>query len=221
MAPPYHGNHFGFSFSIPLDHLQSIPFQHFELKPNFERNTNANEIIENLVGSGSMQFRSITNCGKYVIQILNKNGKQLAVTVNEYDQKADAESDIKKIVAQLYTFTDGAFSDKIKHFAYYGDGQKVDETFFSFQMSFVLPSWPVRFQSRSFKIKFNNIVFEQVPAHIAFQAYWLNLKEMVLFEQHYYKWLSLVGKTDLDQEQMNHAYQLILIIQKLHQQTLQ
>ena len=221
LAPSFHGNHFGFSFSIPLDDVQSIPFQHFELKSNGDRNTDINEIIENLEGSGSMQFRSITTNNKYVIQLLNKEGKQLAVTVNQYDFKHQAESDIKKIVDKLYTFAHKEFSDKIKYFAHYGDGQKVDETFFSFQMSFILPSWPVRFQSKSFKVKFNNIVFEQVPAHIAFQTYWLNLKEMVEFEQQYYKWLSLVGKEDLSQEQMNRAYQLIQTIQKHHQQTLQ
>jgi hypothetical protein len=217
LAPEFHGNHFGFSFSIPLDEDNSILFQHFELKSNNERNLDANEVIKNLVGSGTMQFRSITSGGKYVVQILNEDGKQLAVTVNQYDQKQLAENDIQKIVAQLYTFTYNKFSDKIEYFAYYGDGRRVNETFFSFQMSFVLPSWPVRFQSKSFRVKFNNIVFEQVPAHIAFQSYWMNLKEMVAFEQHYYKWLSLVGKEDLSSEQMNRAYQLIQIIQKLHQ----
>ncbi|UTW66999.1 hypothetical protein KFE94_02465 [bacterium SCSIO 12643] len=221
LAPSYHGNHFGFSFTIPLNDNTEIEFNHFELKSIGDRNSVIEELIENLIGSGSLQFRSITCDNKYVIQILNKNGDQLAVTVNAYDHKHESENEIKKIVDQLYTFAEKYFADRFTHFAYYGEGQKVDETFFTFQISFILPAWPVRFQSESFKAKFNNIVFEQVPAHIAFQSYWLDLNEMVAFEKLYYKWLSLLGKNSLDQEQMNRSYQLIQTIQNLHQQMLQ
>jgi len=221
LAPAYHGNHFGFSFSIPLDENTEIEFNHFELKSIGDRNQIIQELIDNLIGTGTLQFRSITCDNKYVIQILNNRGDQLAVTVNTYDHKHESESCIKKIVDQLYTFAEKHFADQFTHFAYYGENQKVDETFFTFQISFVLPAWPVRFQSNSFKAKFNNIVFEQVPAHIAFQTYWLDLNEMVAFEKLYYKWLSLLGKNSLDQEQLNRSYQLIQMIQNLHQQMLQ
>lgn len=217
LAPSYHGEHFGFSFSIPIDATSNILFKQFELKSNNERNIDAKEIILNMVGTGTMQFRSITFNGKYVIQILNHQGKQLAVTENQYDQKDQSENDIKKLILQLSTFSPNEYANKLEHFAHYGPGQKVNETFFSFQISFVLPSWPVRFQSESFRIKFDNIVFEQIPAHIAFKSYWLNLNDMVGFEKNYYQWLSLAGKKNLDAEQLNQAYQLIQSIQQINQ----
>ncbi len=191
LAPSYHGNHFGFSFSIPMDDDTEIEFNHFELKSIGDRNLVIEELIENLIGAGTLQFRSITCDNKYVIQILNKSGDQLAVTVNSYDHKHESESEIKRIVSQLYTFAENYFSDRFTHFAYYGENQKVDETFFTFQISFILPAWPVRFQSESFKAKFNNIIFEQVPAHIAFRSYRLDHNEMVAYEKLYNKWLSI------------------------------
>src|SRR5690606_5203607 len=102
----------------------------------------------------------------------------------------------------------GQFKEKVNYYAYYGDN-KVDETFYSFQMSIIMPSWPVRFQDNNFRTKLENIVYEQAPIHIAFQSYWIDLMDMADFEKVYYKWLGLVSNNAYAEEQMNHAYELI------------
>jgi hypothetical protein len=172
--------------------------------------------MANLTGKGSMQFRLIGKGEKYVIQILTKEGTQLAVSPNMYDDKQTAQAQIDAIVKQLYTFKKGQFAEAVIYYAHYGDN-KVDENFFSFQMSVILPSWPVRFQDDNFKTKFENIVYEQAPVHIAFQLYWLDLMEMADFEKTYYKWLGLVANNEQTAEQMKQAYELITKIQQYHQ----
>jgi|TARA_B110000240_G_C13510429_1_gene459058 hypothetical protein len=216
LSPPYHGNNFGFSFSIPLIENTSIEFNPVNLQSNEKRNIDVNTIMANLTGKGSMQFRLIGKGEKYVIQILTKEGTQLAVSPNMYDDKQTAQAQIDAIVKQLYTFKKGQFAEAVIYYAHYGDN-KVDENFFSFQMSVILPSWPVRFQDDNFKTKFENIVYEQAPVHIAFQLYWMDLMEMADFEKTYYKWLGLVANNEQTAEQMKQAYELITKIQQYHQ----
>jgi len=218
LAPPYHGDYFGFSFSIPLIGNTTIEFNQINLQSNKKRNLDVNTVLANLTGDGTMQFRVIGKGEKYVIQILTKEGTQLAVTPNSYNDKQIAQTQINDIVNQLNTFKQDQFAEEVIYYAHYGDN-KVDETFFSFQMSVVMPSWPVRFQDKNFRTKFDNIVYEQAPVHIAYQSYWLDLIKMADFEKSYYKWLGLISNNKQIEEQMNHAYELITKIQQYHQPT--
>lgn len=218
LAPPYHGTYFGFSFSIPLPEGKEVPFNQIKLQANGDRNKCVDHIITNLIGSGTLQLRVIGKGDVYVIHILTKEGEPLAITTNSYHDKQSAQDEADNIVKQLYTFEQGQFAQAVNYFAYYGDN-KVDETFFSFQMSIVMPSWPVRFQDENFRTKLENIIYEQAPIHIAFQSYWLDLMTMADFEKTYYNWLGLISNNEHVEEQMNHAYELITKIQHYYHQT--
>lgn len=217
LAPPYHGNYFGFSIAVPLADGKQVEFNQVKLQSNGDRNTGVNTIINNLIGVGTLQFRVIGKEDHYMIQILTKAGEQLAETTNTYSEKQAAQDEADNIVKQLYTFEPGQFKNSVNYFAHYGEN-KVDETFFSFQMSIVMPSWPVRFQDDNFRTKLENIIYEQAPIHIAFQSYWLDLMAMAEFEKSYYKWLGLVSNNKHEEEQMNHAYELITKIQQHYHQ---
>ena len=217
LAPPYQDNYFGFSFKIPLDNDFLLAFNHCVLKSNQERNNDVNELLANLCGSGTMQFRVISVDDKYVIQILTKKGNQLAVTTNTYPNKQAARDEVTLIVKQLYTFKPGQFAESVMYYAYYGKN-KVDEVFFSFQMSFILPAWPVRFQDINFKKKFENVAYEQVPVHLVFQSYWLSLADMETFESCFYKWFNIASEKEMIQEKMTYAHELITMIQQFYEQ---
>ncbi|PHR46565.1 MAG: hypothetical protein COA32_10500 [Fluviicola sp.] len=218
LAPPYHGNYFGFSFSIPMLDGKMIEFIQVKLQSNGDRNVCVDKVVSNLVGSGNLQLRVIGKGDGYVIRVLTKAGNALAVTANSYDDKQTAQEEADNIVKQFYTFEKEQFKEKVSYYAYYGD-KKVDETFYSFQMSMIMPSWPVRFQDHNFRTKLTNITYEQAPIHIAFQSFWLDLMEMIHFEKVYYKWLGLVSNNEYAEEQMTHAYELITKIQQYNQKS--
>ena len=219
LAPPYTGNYFGFSFTLSLDDSRSLTFEQTGLKSCNDRNLDVQEITSNLNGGNTTPFRVVSINEKFVIQIFDENEQQLAVTTNTYDDEQAAQQDLALIVRQLNIAEPMQLVDKLSYFAYYGN-QKVNETFFSFQMSFVLPSWPVRFQHNNFRTKFDNIAYEQVPIHIAFQSYWLDLRDMAAFEKHYYQWVGLSGKESVEAK-MTSAYALINLIQQFKQLTKQ
>jgi len=213
LAPPYHGDFFGFSFPLPYGENKTITFEQAYLSSNYQRNINVDEIVANLYKEGSLQLRPIKMGDTYSIQIFDSKGEQLATSVERFNTVHDALVDIKKIVEKLHTFQQWQFDPEIEYTAHYGE-HKVEESFFSFKMSFILPAWPVRFQDVNFRTKFDNIVGEQAPVHIACGSCWIDLEEMITFEEVYFQWLEIIYSNTLAEEQMNLAYQLITHIQK-------
>lgn len=71
------------------------------------------------------------------------------------------------------------------------NGQVVNEDFFDFQISIVLPNWPVRFQDERFKTFFTDLVYERCPAHIQNSINWLDPIEMRAFEEAYQDWTEI------------------------------
>lgn len=213
LAPPFHGNHFGFEFQLPLNETQNISFKHIALKSNGHRNLDVNHLIQNLNTQGTLQFKVISVNFQYVIQILSKDGTQLATTSATYVEKSAAQKDKERLLQQLEKIEEEIILNSLAYYAYYNEEDRVNEAFFSFKMSFLMPSWPVRFQNKNFRIKFENIIYEHAPVHIAFHSYWLGIPQMGDFESVYYKWVTLIANNDYAQEQMEYAYQLIQLIQ--------
>ncbi|WP_340065860.1 hypothetical protein [Ascidiimonas aurantiaca] len=212
LAPPYHGNFFGFSFCLSYGENKTITFEQAYLSSNYERNIYVNEIVANLYRDGTLQLRPIKMGETYSIQIFDSKGEQLATSVERFDTVHDALGEIKEIVEKLRSFQQWQFDPEVVYTAYYGEN-KVEESFFSFQMSFILPAWPVRFQDDNFRTKFDNIVGEQAPVHIACESCWIDLEEMITFENVYFQWLEIIYSNTLTEEQMDLAYQLITLIQ--------
>ena len=52
---------------------------------------------------------------------------------------------------------------------------------FSNKISFICPSWPARFQNSEFISLFKLYIKKYIPAHIGFNFFVLNIKEMSVF----------------------------------------
>lgn len=67
---------------------------------------------------------------------------------------------------------------------------------YSQQISFVMPAWAGRFQSKKMKALFENVVRINAPAQLAVHFQWLTIEEMAIFEDKYVAWLSEKQKID-------------------------
>jgi hypothetical protein len=67
----------------------------------------------------------------------------------------------------------------------------VPDDFYSYRVSVVLPNWPVRFQSDEFKLYAEQLMFENAPAHLAIDCFWLSVGQMKEFEGLYSQWKTL------------------------------
>jgi hypothetical protein len=60
---------------------------------------------------------------------------------------------------------------------------------YSFQISFVLPTWLPRFKDTEFRQLLTETIIRETPAHIAINIHWFNRRQMNAFEQVYGNWL--------------------------------
>lgn len=72
-----------------------------------------------------------------------------------------------------------------------------EEFVFSNAVSFILPSWPSRFQNEEFITLFRGLVSENIPAHFTAEVYLLDPEKLSAFEDLFGKWLQMKTK-DMD-----------------------
>lgn len=72
-----------------------------------------------------------------------------------------------------------------------GEWSKVSQSAdpFSFQISFIFPDWPKRFQDLSFKQLIYDTLIAETPAHITIYCHWFNPEQLREFETTYALWL--------------------------------
>jgi len=91
-----------------------------------------------------------------------------------------------------------------------------DEDPYSFRASVVLPYWPSRFQSLTFRNFFENLIREQAPAHVQLKICWVDHLQMESFEQALQKWLIALKTESFGSSILVEAQnQLLTLLQQL------
>ena len=91
-----------------------------------------------------------------------------------------------------------------------------DEDPYSFRASVVLPYWPSRFQSLTFRNFFENLIREQAPAHVQLKICWIDHLQMESFEQALQKWLIALKTESFGSSILVEAQnQLLTLLQQL------
>lgn len=98
----------------------------------------------------------------------------------------------------------------------YGNDALVEEDFFSFRLSVVLPSWPARFQDDKFRHYLEKTFIENTPAHIRLFFVWLDFSKMEQFETIYFNWLTEINKSRLSLPALESSNSLISWLSKIN-----
>ncbi len=212
LAPPYLGRHFGFKICIKNNNEEVVCFQHYQLENYQKRNKWVKRIHDNIKNPSGLQFRVNRIENKYVIRILDDGGTIIAQSIRRYAEETEAHTMFG--AKRASSGRQNLQICTIEFISNYGKGNYVEESFFSFQISFMLPSWPVRFQDLNFRSKLNDLLHEHAPAHIAHQSYWLDVEDMADFEFKYGNWKSYLSQSSSVEERLKHAYTLIDAIKK-------
>jgi hypothetical protein len=220
LAPPVRGYHFGFSFKLKLSTTETLEFKQTKLLDNHNRNRFVDSLKSQMEEGQGLKFNRTGEQGSFGIEIYKTENKPLAISTRRFVTIKEVEDRISML--EKVGETQGSFEIlNQKYCAYYDkeETKKVDEAFFSFRMSFVLPSWPVRFQAASFKKQFSNILYQHAPIHIQYQTYWLGLPKLRDFEETYFAWLEKLSDEKMTEKRMSIAYDLVEKIKKLHKYT--
>lgn len=130
--------------------------------------------------------------GTYVVKASTHDPKIFffaAGYINEKEAKKELEN-----IKSLLTSNGGDVSFWNSNFV--AENRQKEETLFSddpysWRISLILPSWSVRFQSEKLMRLFENIVKLHLPAHLQVSFFWINMEEMLQFEEAYFNWRKL------------------------------
>ncbi len=219
LLPSFFESNFGFEIDFSLlDTALEMTWVHYDKTTFVKRNTIISSLINDLLNkklSYEIQFFG----GVYRLLIGSSEGDILARSKNDFLTEKAANNAIKNLQSIVVNFEKEHLEVLAACYVYYGN-KPVDEQFFSFRMSFIMPSWPVRFQNENFKKIFETTVYEELPIHIHSDIYWLHYNELQLFERYYFKWLSLLKMEnptrEIEEKIQGISYELIRLLQQFN-----
>ncbi|WP_303315339.1 hypothetical protein Q4Q34_15515 [Flavivirga abyssicola] len=215
LLPSYFEDYYGFKMDFSLlNPSLKIVCSHFQPATFSKRDENIASLIEALL-TQEIQFTIEPNKRKYRLKISSLNGDVLAVSNNDFQSEAELQKTVELLKNEMINTQKDDIEAITKCYVFYDKDHAVDEQFFSFRMSFIMPMWPVRFQNENFKNLFETTIYEQMPIHIRSDSYWLDYKTMSQFETCYFKWLELLRLRESKEDLMSQAYQLIVLLQEL------
>jgi hypothetical protein len=84
-----------------------------------------------------------------------------------------------------------SFEEKTGFYIQYNEGERdIPESYFTYKISLVFPSWTARFNNEEFRPIVKDLVWEQKPATVYADIHWLSPNEMKDFEKLLKKWQS-------------------------------
>lgn len=92
----------------------------------------------------------------------------------------------------------------------------LEEKYYAFRMSIVLPKWCNRFNNEDFKQLFFQTVQENIPAHIKVDYHWMSFEELMEFETAYEFWLNEKQKNEETTVTIDTASYIVTHLLKLH-----
>lgn len=218
LAPTYSANYYGFELDMKqLNPDIKVVFQQFELVPLMTRNKSVKYMQSYFYANTSQAEKDkrkniwIEDTQQGFRLIMQDRIKKIAVSKEYYQTQEEAEAIIVLINHMDANNSDESAFNPVMY-AYYGPN-RIEESFFTFQMSFFLPNWPARFQNLQFQKLFNNTLQDQAPVQIENNIYWLNIADMTEFEKLYFGWINLMQSKESEEDLQRAKYKLLCYIQ--------
>ncbi len=225
LLPPYQKPHFWFQINFWF--LDSLKFNLVLAPKEFmacsERDDKITKFVDQLF-LGELKYSVVSQDDCYGFEVWStlkdgEIGEFLTVSYNEYATEEEANTVIDILKGIITKIDKDQLESIITCYVDYGNNEEpIEERFFSFKASFILPSWPVRFQNKNFKKMFENTVYEEFPIHINYDIHWVDYEKLKIFETSYFKWLKVSSIEGYNEARTNLAYELILILQELIKQ---
>ncbi|OCX53152.1 hypothetical protein BEL04_02215 [Mucilaginibacter sp. PPCGB 2223] len=131
-----------------------------------------------------------TTVNNAIMSEISQMGKLINHTGNVYTDIVSLYSLLNQYGQQLYP--------RFKMLVHVKDNEMINEDFFSFNMTVILPEWPARFQDKSFMASAEGLLKYHAPAHINLHIKWFGLNKMKRFEELFFEWRKslITGKVE-------------------------
>lgn len=159
------------------------------------------------------EVNQVKTSSKFFISVSNVLGKRILKSNKYFKTKDEANNHIKFLVNFFIQKKQNNIPvEEISQIKMDIDKSNEFPSDFKFsnKISFICPNWPARFQNTEFISLFKLYIKKYIPAHIDFNFFLLNLKEISVFEDIYFNWLKKKSKKSKDLDK--YSIQLIQLI---------
>jgi hypothetical protein len=157
--------------------------------------------------------------GKFEIVLVetttNDNGEETIRKIARYHELLDSEINAKVKVVEIVDFLDRSYAEGTDIFTMFqfpvAEQRKyfLEDNFYSFRLSIVLPKWCNRFNNKDFQKLLYQTFMKNIPAHIKIDYHWLDYQSLMIFETVYEMWKSEKEKEKPNIERLDTASYII------------
>lgn len=220
LMPKLYEKNFGFLIGFKkLNPGIDIKITHTERQTIGDRH----ELIERLISSvfnGTINFQINNTAGQYFLEVTDKTGiiavSDKKFTDSELDYLCEQMELILQEIHKASFSTVKSWMDSFQKIVYF-ENNKVDEQFFASKLSFVFPSWPVRFQDKNFRELMDNTIRDILPIHLINENHWIDFDDLKTFENLYFDWMRSFD-AGAENDRQSKAYALVSFLQNLENQ---
>ena len=223
LLPPYHEPISSFGFKI-TDSSNYTICRHYECTLYSQREQLIKNLLDEAKKSSNEFVSFLEKEGGHICKFPVENNENPAhyfnISMLQHLYKNDrAKLDeifegLRKRLLEIGAGKNGAGA-KIISLIKYADDAVVEEDFFNFRLTVVLPSWPARFQDDKFRSFVERTFIENTPAHLRLDFIWLDMAKMKTFETIYFNWLTELNKNKLSLYTIEGANSLIAWLKKI------
>jgi hypothetical protein len=135
--------------------------------------------------------------GDLIVLLKNDYDDYIARIPEPFQTRAAAEDAITNIIEFIDSFKttlnknkrQGSVFEKIRMDVRKKIEASIPDTFYSQELSIVMPNWTTRFQNADFRSNVKSMFMLNVPAHLHVDFYWIGIEEMEDFEHAYNDWI--------------------------------
>lgn len=126
--------------------------------------------------------------------IINENGEETTRNIARYHELIDSEINAKVKIVEIIDFLDKNYAEGTDIFTMFQfpvvEQRKyfLEDNFYSFRLSIVLPKWCNRFNNKDFQKLLYQTFMKNIPAHIKVDYHWLDYESLMIFETVYEIW---------------------------------
>jgi len=177
------------------------------LRPNEEESIFGFQIVENNTKKTilrSTNFKNKKDNNKYLFELQqyistlnNDNFKEVITEMGKkyllYDSITTLDDWYTALIDIAPLFLHEPSNYSIEFINKTVNNKYVKSNFYEYKISFILPSWPARFQDPNFKLFIKDIITEHLPAQLVPSFYFLDVEKIKAFETIYFEWVSLLN----------------------------
>lgn len=160
-------------------------------------------------------YQLVNKNGRFVIK-WKKGNRVIGRCTQKFRSEAEAHSAAEELKIYFANFSDLDIHDSNRvKFKREITNEPHPLNHYSFTLTVFFSNWTARFSDPEFQYYLESLIRQNTPAHIAIQFKWLDLKDMVTFENLYALWLAENRKAEMDFQFLNGLSSQIISFAKV------